>query len=76
MLTQLHDFRRVGFPGYHNRGFCVLPGYYMDSGHARCAANKGLAVLLLAYLFSRRFELAPPAGYWTKVMTMGLVPFP
>ncbi len=76
MLTQLHDFGVLDFLDIIIVAFVFYRVIIWIRGTRAVQLIKGLAVLLLAYLFSRRFELAATSWLLDKVMTMGLIAIP
>ena len=76
MLTQLHDFSVLDFLDIVIVAFVFYRVIIWIRGTRAVQLIKGLAVLLLAYFISRRFELAATSWLLDKAMTIGLIAIP
>jgi diadenylate cyclase len=76
MLTQLGEFGLLDVLDIIIVAFVFYRVIIWIRGTRAVQLIKGLAVLLLAYSFSRRFELAATSWLLNKGMTMGLIAIP
>ena len=76
MLTQLRDFGMLDVLDILIVAFVFYRVIIWIRGTRAVQLIKGLAVLLLAFFFSRRFGLAATSWLLDKVMTMGLIAVP
>lgn len=76
MLAQLQDFGVLDILDILIVAFVFYRVIIWIRGTRAVQLIKGLAVLLLAYFFSRRFGLAATSWLLDKAMTMGLIAIP